>query len=142
MTNNFILHEQLAKDTIHLLNWPLSQVLLVNDQQYPWLILVPRVPAICELYQLEFSQQQQLLQEINWASKALLQHCQPDKLNIAALGNVVPQLHIHVVARFRVDSAWPKPIWGAVAAKPYRPSQLDRIISQYQQRLANGNEMA
>lgn len=128
MVKQFILHEQLAKETFHLVNWPLCEVLLMNDANYPWLILVPRVLAVYELYQLDLAQQQQLLVEINAASKALL-CCQADKLNVAALGNVVSQLHVHIIARFKNDAAWPKPIWGVVPAKPYE--QLPAIITRY-----------
>ncbi len=135
-----MLHEQLAKDTIALLDWPLCKVLLMNDSQYPWLILVPRRLAIKEIYQLEFIEQQQLLQEINGASQALL-NCQPDKLNVAALGNQVPQLHVHVIARFKTDPAWPRPVWGAMPAKPYSTAQLDKVIGQYQQWLTRFHAM-
>lgn len=130
MPNYFVLHEQLAKDTIPLMAWSLCEVLLMNDKTYPWLILVPRVPAICEIYQLNLTQQQQLVAEINAASKALL-NCQPDKLNVAALGNVVPQLHIHVIARFKDDPAWPKPVWGMMPVKPYDTTQLPAIVNRY-----------
>lgn len=128
--NNFHLHEQLAKDTLHLTDWPLCQVLLMNDKNYPWLVLVPKVAAVNELYQLSWSQQQQLLQEINCASQAL-QQCQPDKLNIAALGNIVPQLHVHVIARMATDPAWPKPVWGTVAAQPYAVEQRAEVITRF-----------
>lgn len=140
MVNAFTLHAQLAKDTIVLLDWPLCKVLLMNDSQYPWLILVPRRLAIKEIYQLEFTDQQQLLQEINAASQALL-NCQPDKLNVAALGNQVAQLHVHVIARFKSDLAWPKLVWGATPAKPYAVTQLDKIVGQYQQWLTKFHAM-
>jgi diadenosine tetraphosphate (Ap4A) HIT family hydrolase len=130
MAKSFILHPQLTKDTIHLLDWPLCKVLLMNDQQYPWLILVPQRAELQEFYQLELTDQHQLLQELNWASWTL-NNCRPDKLNIATLGNVVPQLHFHVIARFKTDPAWPKPVWGVTHAKPYIMGQQDNIISQY-----------
>lgn len=132
MVDKFVLHEQLVKDTYPLLVWPLCKVLLMNDSQYPWLILVPQRSAIKEIYQLELIEQQQLLQEINWASQALL-NLQPDKLNVAALGNQVPQLHVHVIARFKNDPVWPKPVWGAVPTKPYQVAHLNQVIVQYQQ---------
>lgn len=134
MIDNFILHPQLAKDTFFLVDWPLSSVLLMNDQQYPWFILVPRKAAITELYQLAFADQQQLLRELNWMSQ-VLQDCRPDKLNIAALGNVVSQLHVHIVARFKTDPVWPKPIWGALPAKPYTENEVHEIITHYQHRV-------
>jgi len=112
----FLLHPQLAKDTITLGDFPLCRVLLAKDGNYPWLILVPRINGISEFHQLDAAQQTQYLIESNEVSLLLADVLHADKVNIAALGNMVPQLHIHHVARFKSDACWPKPIWGQVAA--------------------------
>ena len=110
--HTFALHPQLSADTFVLGDWPLCRVLRMNDRAYPWLILVPRVADMREIIDLAESDQQRLTGEIARASRALKVHCNPDKLNVAALGNAVPQLHVHVIARYRTDPAWPRPIWG------------------------------
>lgn len=115
----FELHTQLAKDCATIGDLPLSRVLLMNDAQYPWLVLVPRREEIVELFQLPRIDQQQLLDEITQVSAALARHFRADKINVAALGNVVPQLHVHVIVRFQNDAAWPRPVWGAKAAIAY-----------------------
>ena len=125
----FALHTQLAKDCMTIGDLPLSRVLLMNDAQYPWLILVPRRDDIVELFQLSRIDQQQLLDEIAQVSAALAGHFRADKINVAALGNVVPQLHVHVIARFKTDVAWPKPVWGVKPAVAYSDAVLrDRIV--------------
>ncbi len=126
------LHPQLAADTHLVQQWPLSDVLLMNDARYPWLILVPRVPGAVELVDLAPDQLALLTGEITRASRLLQRAVKPDKLNIAALGNVVPQLHIHVVARFAGDAAWPRPVWGFGVAEPYAPAALERRIGELQ----------
>ena len=112
-------HPRLAADTHFVADWPLCRVLRMNDVAYPWLVLVPRRKDVREIIDLEESDQQILLQEIGRTSDALRTHCKPDKLNVAALGNVVPQLHIHVIARFTGDPAWPRPIWGVQPPVPF-----------------------
>ncbi len=113
---------------------PLSLVLFMNDSQYPWTILVPRVEQVKEVIDLSTEQQQQLWCESAWLSRALQQQYHPDKLNIAALGNMVPQLHIHHIARFKLDAAWPQPVWGKFPPVPYTQSeantQIDAIRTQ------------
>ena len=104
--STFDLHPQLAADTLFLADWPLSRVLRMNDRTYPWLILVPRIGGIREIIDLEASEQQILMQEIARASEALKRLRRPHKINVAALGNMVPQLHVHVVARTKTDLAW------------------------------------
>lgn len=123
----FELHPQLAKDSFHICDLELCRVLLANDQQYPWLILVPMVADITEVIDLTPEQQQLLWQESAKVSHLLKSMYQPDKLNIAALGNVVPQLHVHHVVRFVDDKAWPAPIWGALPAVPYGMNQAEQI---------------
>ena len=118
------LHPQLYADTVTLGLLPLSRVLLMNDAQYPWLILVPQRAGITEVFQLSAKDRQQLDQESCSIASILMTHFQADKLNIAALGNVVPQLHIHHIVRFKSDVAWPKPVWGTKPSIPYSKKQL------------------
>ncbi len=118
------LHPQLADDTHPLAQFALCEVRLMDDANHPWLILVPRVPNAVEVIDLDAAQQAQLIQEIDRASRALQVAVKPQKLNVAALGNVVPQLHVHVIARFHDDIAWPRPVWGTATAQPYSPEQL------------------
>ncbi|MFQ3265259.1 MAG: diadenosine tetraphosphate (Ap4A) HIT family hydrolase, partial [Colwellia sp.] len=115
----FSLHPQLVLDGIELADFPLCKLLLCNDSAYPWFILVPKIADISEVFQLEWQQQQQLLNESSLLSELLLQVFAGDKMNIAALGNVVEQLHVHHVVRFKSDAQWPKPIWGQQALTPY-----------------------
>jgi diadenosine tetraphosphate (Ap4A) HIT family hydrolase len=129
MIASFTLHPQLAKDTVALGDLALSRVLLMNDANYPWLILVPRLPGLVELIDLEESAQVQLLGEIATAARVLKTITKCQKLNIAALGNAVAQLHVHVIARFTSDAAWPKPVWGAVPPSAYNPAARDGLGS-------------
>jgi diadenosine tetraphosphate (Ap4A) HIT family hydrolase len=115
----FVLHPQLAADTFEIGRLELSRVLLMNDSRFPWLILVPEKPDLVELVDLGNTDLSRLAGEIRRASLALRECFAPDKLNVAALGNMVPQLHVHVIARFRNDSAWPRPVWGGPPAPPY-----------------------
>lgn len=132
--DDFMLHPQLAADSLLLADWPLCQVRLINDQQYPWFLLVPKVNAVKDIIDLADDQQLQLWQESKQLSHWIRTDYQPDKLNIAALGNVVPQLHLHHIGRFQTDLAWPAPIWGKHPALPYRPEQLAGLFARWQQR--------
>lgn len=114
----FNLHPQLAKDTFLVGEFPLSTCRLMNDCRFPWLILVPRVAGIKELYELSPTDQAQFLRESSWLSSQLAKTFQADKMNIAALGNQVPQLHFHHIVRYQNDVAWPNPVWGTPAV-PY-----------------------
>jgi diadenosine tetraphosphate (Ap4A) HIT family hydrolase len=118
------LHPQLAADTHHVASLALSDVLLMDNRLHPWLILVPRVAGAVEWLDLDGDDRHRLLDEVAAAGRALRALHAPDKLNVAALGNVVTQLHVHVIARFRSDAAWPRPVWGAVSAEPYPPDAL------------------
>ncbi len=118
------LHPQLADDTHPLAQFALCEVRLMDDANHPWLILVPRVENAVEVIDLDAAQQAQLMQEIDRASRGLQAAVKPHKLNVAALGNVVPQLHVHVIARFHDDIAWPRPVWGMATAQPYSPELL------------------
>ena len=129
------LHPLLAQDTVPVGDLPLARVLLANDANYPWLILVPRLPGLIELIDLEENAQIQLLNEIAIAARTLKSVTACDKLNIAALGNQVPQLHVHVIARRRTDKAWPKPVWGAAAASAYGPGERDSLLQSLQRLL-------
>lgn len=131
----FELHPQLSLDCHILGDFPLSRVLLSKDANYPWLILVPRKPAISDIYQLEQTDQQQLLAESSWVSELMMEYFQADKMNVAALGNMVPQLHLHHVARFKKDEAWPKPIWGLLPAKAYEETALNVLLADLKQLL-------
>ncbi|TDK28464.1 HIT domain-containing protein [Luteimonas aestuarii] len=118
------LHPQLAADTHPLATLALCEVRLMDDANYPWLVLVPTIAGARELIDLDAGQRRQLTDEIDQAARLLRDAFQPYKLNVAALGNLVPQLHVHVIARFENDPAWPAPVWGRVAARPYPPELL------------------
>jgi len=126
---DFTLHPQLQADTIAVAELPLSAVLLMRDANYPWLILVPRRVGAVELIDLAAEDRALLTEEIARASLALRAVCAPDKLNVAALGNMVSQFHVHVIGRRRVDPAWPKPVWGAHPAKPYAPGAAETLAA-------------
>ena len=118
------LHPQLAADTHPLGTLGLCELRLMDDANYPWLVLVPRVPEARELVDLDAAQRHLLTDEIDLAARLLRDAFRPHKLNVAALGNMVPQLHVHVIAREETDPAWPAPVWGRVAARPYPPEML------------------
>ena len=127
--SDFDLHPQLAADTVEVERWACCTVLLMNDATYPWLILVPQRPALRELHDLSAGDLAQATSEIVRASQALEQLFQPVKINVAALGNMVPQLHIHIIARFEDDPAWPKPVWGVTPAVPYDATVLGERLA-------------
>jgi diadenosine tetraphosphate (Ap4A) HIT family hydrolase len=120
----FALHPTLARDTVEVARLPLCRLLLMDDRRFPWLILVPEREAAREIHDLAPADRAELVEEIARASEALTRLFRPDKVNVGALGNVVPQLHVHVVARFAADSAWPGPVWGSGVAVPYGESEL------------------
>lgn len=124
----FKLEPQLAADTFLVGDLPLCQMLLMNDARYPWVILVPRRAAITEVYQLPMQEQQLLWQESALVAEKLMILTQADKMNLAALGNVVSQLHLHHVARFKTDFAWPKPVWGQGNAQPYTAVEKQQVL--------------
>lgn len=132
------LHPQLAKDCIEIGRFPLCRVLLMNDANYPWFILVPDREGAREIYQLTAADQQQWLRESAELSRAIVELFQPDKLNIGALGNMVPQLHIHYIARYQDDPAWPRPVWGQVPAKAYDGITLEERRKAMTEALGEG----
>ncbi|TCK08822.1 HIT domain-containing protein [Marinobacterium mangrovicola] len=123
----FELAPQLKADTINLGDFPLCQLLLMNDANYPWFILVPRRADVTEVYHLSLDDQAELMKESSFLAENLADLFQAKKMNIAALGNMVPQLHIHHVVRQEDDPAWPAPVWGKVPAVPYSDEQLNDI---------------
>ncbi len=127
MSDTFQLHEFLQRDAIELVDLPLSTLLLMNDSNYPWFVLVPRVDNVQDIYQLDWQQQQQFLNESSLLSEILMQLYQGTKMNVAALGNICPQLHVHHIVRFADDIAWPKPVWGEVAMKAYSDNELMQV---------------
>ena len=122
------LHPRLKQDCLLIGRFTLCRLLLMHDANYPWFILVPDREGISEIHQLSEEDQQQLLRESSQLSIAMESAFSPDKLNIAALGNVVPQLHLHHIARYKTDAAWPTPVWGKVPAKPYLDYELAAVV--------------
>jgi diadenosine tetraphosphate (Ap4A) HIT family hydrolase len=129
------LHPQLKKDTIDIGDLPLSRVLIIKDANYPWLLLVPRREEVAEIIELGEIEQAQLMTEISRVARALKDITKCDKLNIAALGNVVPQLHVHVIARRQSDPAWPRPIWGVVPPLAHDAEEVQHFISALRRKI-------
>ena len=134
--NAWQLHPQLADDTAPVIELPLCEVRLMDDANHPWLVLVPRVADAVELIDLDATQRAQLSTEIDAAARALKALFKPHKLNVAALGNLVPQLHVHVIARYTDDIAWPRPVWGAANARPYAPEEMIERVQALQRALS------
>jgi diadenosine tetraphosphate (Ap4A) HIT family hydrolase len=130
------LHPQLAADTVCVGDLPLAQLLVNRDANFPWLVLVPRRAGVVEIIDLEAADQHRLMDEVARVAKALQALTRCDKLNIAAIGNVVSQLHVHIVARRRADAAWPRPVWGAVPALAYDPTELAGFVAAVRGHLA------
>lgn len=125
----FCIDERILSSSFILADWPLSRVFLKNEAQFPWFILVPRIENIQEIYQLNKDHRQLLMEEINQLSLIAHDYFNPDKLNIGALGNVVSQLHVHVVVRTETDNLWPQGIWQAsFSSTPYERSKLDILL--------------
>lgn len=131
----FTLHPQLAADCVVLDEWPLCQVLLMNDRNYPWLILVPQREGLKELIDLAPEDYQQFWLESAQLSLLIEDMFHPDKLNVAALGNVVSQLHVHHIGRFEDDNAWPAPVWGVAPAEPYTTDEIEKIKEAFLDRM-------
>jgi diadenosine tetraphosphate (Ap4A) HIT family hydrolase len=132
----FDLHPTLARDTVEVVRLPLCRVLLMRDKRFPWLILVPEREAAREIHELPPEDRARLIEEVARVGETLERLFQPDKLNIGALGNIVPQLHVHAVARFANDAAWPGPVWGSGAAVPYTQDELEELRERLASALA------
>lgn len=126
----FQLHPRLAADSLHLGDLSLCQLRLMNDSRFFWLLLIPRLPDAVEITDLSKQDYLQLWQEVRQLSEIIKPLLQADKLNVATLGNMVPQLHLHLIARFKTDAAWPNPIWGAGTATAYQTEPLEQRIQQ------------
>ena len=124
----FELHPQLEADTVTVGYLPLSRILISKDANYPWFILVPQRADLSEIHHLDQADRQQLFEESCRLSECMVDAFSPDKMNVAALGNVVPQLHVHHIARYKGDPAWPGPVWGVVPARPYQEGALQQRI--------------
>jgi len=135
MNSRFILDARLEADSVFIADGELSQLRLMNDARYPWLVLVPKVADTSEWVDLPGQQQELLLSEINIAAKILREYFPCEKINIGALGNIVRQLHVHVIARTSQDEAWPGPVWGQGKARAYSPSELKALIQKLQRAL-------
>ena len=135
----FNLHPQLEKDCEIIGDYPLCRLLLLNDRQYPWVILVPRREDITESFQLNIQDQLQLQKESTNVLAMLAKHFNADKMNVAALGNVVPQLHIHHIARFKNDPAWPKPVWGVLPSVAYAANEIEKSLADLRRLFSSGD---
>lgn len=129
---SFVLHSRLEADTIPLGESRLCEVRLMNDSHWPWVLLVPRVADISEIYQLPKTHQMRLAEESSLLGEAMMQAFAGDKLNVAALGNMVPQLHLHHIVRYQGDPAWPGPVWGKVTPAPYDEQSIADIAARLQ----------
>jgi diadenosine tetraphosphate (Ap4A) HIT family hydrolase len=134
----FAIHARLAADTIPVCDLGLCTVLLMNDARFPWLILVPRQKDLVEIMDLGATERAILIDEIARVGETLRSVAPCDKINIGALGNVVPQLHVHVVARVDGDAAWPGPVWGSGAAKPYDSGWAEGLCNALRKALRDG----
>ena len=132
---DFVLDPRLAADTAFIADGPLSQVRLMDDTRFPWLVLVPRVNGVSEWLELDGGQQRLLLAEINQAGQLIRAQPGVEKLNIGALGNIVRQLHVHLIGRHEGDPAWPGPVWGQGAAVRHAPAALATQIDAWRRRL-------
>jgi diadenosine tetraphosphate (Ap4A) HIT family hydrolase len=126
----FSLHPQLINDTIQIGDLPLSRVLLMNNAELPWLILVPRQENVSEWYALEANDQQQLHTESMGISRLMMSLFNGYKLNTGALGNIVPQFHLHHIVRYQHDSVWPHPVWGKIETFAYSEVEKSKIVSE------------
>jgi diadenosine tetraphosphate (Ap4A) HIT family hydrolase len=133
---DWVLDQKLADDSVFVADWPLSQLRLINDSRFPWLVLVPRVSNIEEIFQLSSDDQQRLLQESSHLAKTLSDLFKADKMNVAALGNVVRQLHIHHIVRYVGDCCYPSPVWGVGEAVSYTEQELRLCLEKLHDSLA------
>jgi diadenosine tetraphosphate (Ap4A) HIT family hydrolase len=132
---DWTLHPQLERDTVGLGDLTLCRVLIIKDANYPWLLLVPRRPDASEIIDLDEIEQAQLMTEVTRVARVLKDLTGCDKLNIAALGNVVPQLHIHVIARRTTDVAWPRPVWGVAPVLAHDEAELAAFVGALRKKI-------
>jgi diadenosine tetraphosphate (Ap4A) HIT family hydrolase len=125
----FLLDPRLEADCIRLGTFPLSLLLLMNDANFPWFILVPQRAGLSEIYELDQGDRRQLCEESTLLAEGLARSFAADKINVAALGNVVSQLHVHHIVRYKSDCAWPAPVWGSAPPLPYTPARLAELKS-------------
>lgn len=137
---SFVLDPRLAADSVPVLDGPLCSVRLFNDARYPWCLLIPRLPDLREIHQLAEARQQQLWRESSQLGAAMMRSFDGHKLNVAALGNVVPQLHVHHIVRFEGDDAWPAPVWGRHPARPYDDAALQQRLAVLRAALDYSND--
>ena len=135
---DFDLHSQLEGDTVALVDWPLSRLLLMNDRRFPWIVLVPRVVDASEIFDLSVGDRAALWHEVDGVASKLKTKTGALKINIGALGNIVRQLHIHVVARNANDGAWPGPVWGSGTRVPYETARLKTLTAEFAATLGAG----
>ena len=135
--NEFKLNFRLLEDSTFVTKLHVNQVRLNHDARFPWLILIPEIAGLKELHDIPDGKQAIVQKEVNFCSAALQELTSADKMNVAALGNLVPQLHIHVIARKHNDNAWPQPVWSAGEAKPYGEEDLAELVNKLKQRLSN-----
>ncbi|MGR8940233.1 MAG: HIT domain-containing protein [Gammaproteobacteria bacterium] len=136
MNPDFVLHPRLAEDCITLGRFGLCRLLLMNDSHYPWFILVPEKPNLTEIYQLDEEERRILMEESSLLAENLACLYHADKMNIAAIGNLVPQLHLHHIVRHRTDAAWPAPVWGMYDRTPYHEDQIAALREQIMDRFS------
>ena len=127
----FSLHPKLLQDTLFMVDWPVNRICLMNDANYPWLILIPRLEGLRDFHEVPRENEGEFLAEINHAARILKRVTGAEKMNTAALGNTVPQLHVHVIARFKNDPAWPGPVWGKHAPVPYAQGKAQSLIASF-----------
>lgn len=136
MTSSFQLHPRLQQDCIEISRFKLCRLLMMNDSQYPWFILVPEISDAREIYELGKAERELLTEESCFLGEQLSAIYQADKMNIAAIGNLVPQLHVHHIVRYRTDKAWPEPVWGKFTAIPYTDQQIAETMARLEGMLA------
>jgi len=119
----------------HILDWPLCSIYLEDDARYPWLVLVPRRPGLREVFHLTGEDRAAFHDEVTTATERLAKSLSPSKMNVAMLGNMVPQLHAHVIARFATDGAWPGPVWGVGSRRPYDETEIEGRIQKIKEAL-------
>jgi diadenosine tetraphosphate (Ap4A) HIT family hydrolase len=133
--HKFQLDSRLEADTVFVADWPLSRLLLMDDARYPWLVLVPRRAELSEIHDLGHAERMVLIEEIARAAKGFKALTGAAKINVGALGNAVPQLHVHIVARNPGDAAWPGPVWGQGSAVPYETVERDALLIRLRSQL-------